>query len=29
MAVTELELVSFRNSPDRYDTRSNIQTTMY
>ena len=29
-AVTELDFVSFRYSPDdRYDTRSNIQTTMY
>ena len=27
--VTELDFVSFRYSPDdRYDTRSNIQTTM-
>ena len=28
-SVTALTAVSFRYSPDRYDTRSNIQTTMY
>ena len=28
-ALTELDFVSFRYSPDRYDTRSIIQTTMY